>query len=371
MDALDEWNEMPEYDNAREPDPLIEAKFRFKTQDDFDEFHQKIKKHLYDGKKVFDGMQQKFKKNTWYPLKEKGSKYQYIGNSNPSHPIYIISRGRSHRNPTSKILSEYNIPFKIIVEEDEYESYKSIVSEDQILILPQHYKDSYDHFWERSYKTGSGPARNYAWNHAIESGHIRHWIVDDNIEALDIYNRNLKIKCRSGSFFKIMEEFVDRYKNIAIAGPNYAIFCPAHEGRPPFKVNTRVYSCLLIDHALCGDLRWRGRYNEDTDLCLRVLKSGHCTVLFNAFLIEKRATKTVAGGNTDELYANGTYSKSKMITEMHPDVCRMTKRFDRDHHYCNYAGFTNKLIRKNDYNCLLYTSPSPRDRTRSRMPSSA
>ena len=24
-----------------------------------------------------------------------------------------------------------------------------------------------------------------------------------------------------------------------------------------------------------------------------------------------------------------------------------------------------------DYNCLLYTSPSPRDRTRSRMPSSA
>ena len=33
-------------------------------------------------------------------------------------------------------------------------------------------------------------------------------------------------------------------------------------------------------------------------------------------------------------------------------------------HY--YAQFTTKLI-----NCLLYTSPSPRDRTRSRMPSSA
>ena len=29
-------------------------------------------------------------------------------------------------------------------------------------------------------------------------------------------------------------------------------------------------------------------------------------------------------------------------------------------------GLANKL-----YNCLLYTSPSPRDRTRSRMPSSA
>ena len=33
---------------------------------------------------------------------------------------------------------------------------------------------------------------------------------------------------------------------------------------------------------------------------------------------------------------------------------------------------TISLIERGDYNpCLLYTSPSPRDRTRSRMPSSA
>ena len=35
----------------------------------------------------------------------------------------------------------------------------------------------------------------------------------------------------------------------------------------------------------------------------------------------------------------------------------------------------HRLVRDNDYHdpnyCLLYTSPSPRDRTRSRMPSSA
>ena len=29
------------------------------------------------------------------------------------------------------------------------------------------------------------------------------------------------------------------------------------------------------------------------------------------------------------------------------------------------------IKKKQDYSCLLYTSPSPRDRTRSRMPSSA
>jgi len=34
-------------------------------------------------------------------------------------------------------------------------------------------------------------------------------------------------------------------------------------------------------------------------------------------------------------------------------------------------GFAGKPDEWNDWNCLLYTSPSPRDRTRSRMPSSA
>ena len=36
------------------------------------------------------------------------------------------------------------------------------------------------------------------------------------------------------------------------------------------------------------------------------------------------------------------------------------------------SGFGAALLAsKKGYNCLLYTSPSPRDRTRSRMPSSA
>ena len=48
-----------------------------------------------------------------------------------------------------------------------------------------------------------------------------------------------------------------------------------------------VYSTLLIDNSL--DIRWRGRYNEDTDLCLQALSLGYCTVNFNAFLIVKNA----------------------------------------------------------------------------------
>jgi len=36
--------------------------------------------------------------------------------------------------------------------------------------------------------------------------------------------------------------------------------------------------------------RWRGRYNEDTDLSLRMLKDRWCTIQFNAFLQGKAAT---------------------------------------------------------------------------------
>ena len=102
---------------------------------------------------------------------------------------------------------------------------------------------------------------------------------------------------------------------------------------------------LLIKNDL--PIRWRGRYNEDTDLSLRVLKAGLCTVQFNAFLQEKATTQTLKGGNTDEFYAKeGTLPKSQMIAELHPDVAKVVWRFNRWHHHVDYRAFKkNKLQR--------------------------
>ena len=41
------------------------------------------------------------------------------------------------------------------------------------------------------------------------------------------------------------------------------------------------------------------------------------------------------------------------------------------HSISETVNFRNKSLEASDRSCLLYTSPSPRDRTRSRMPSSA
>jgi hypothetical protein len=158
----------------------------------------------------------------------------------------------------------------------------------------------------------------------------------------------------SGVIFKAAEDFVDRFENVPISGFQYRFFIAPNQAYPPFSINTRIYSTLLISNN-CKH-RWRGRYNEDTDICLRVLKDGDCTIQFNAFLQGKSATQTVKGGNTAEFYhaegeldkskwrdgqlnATGTINKSQMLVDMHPDVARMVWRYGRWHHYVDYLPF--------------------------------
>ena len=265
-------------------------------------------------------------------------------------PIYIISKSRFKRRPTANYLESIGADYYIVVESEEYEEYKKVVK-GNVLILPKKYKDNYDRFWDDGdYRHGAGAARNFCWEHSISNGFDWHWVMDDNIEAIERYNNNMKVKCSTTTPFKVMEDFALRYKNLAICGPNYSHFCPANEARKPLYFNTRIYSTLLIRNDI--PYRWRGRYNEDTDLSLRVLKDGWCTVQFNTFLQGKRATQTVSGGNSSEFYdEEGTYNKSKMLEDMHPDVAKVIRQYNRWHHWVNYKPFkSNRLIFKDGLN---------------------
>ena len=73
-----EWKDMPEYKNVKQPEPKITALFKFRNEKDYIEFKELVKLHIYNNEKVFDGMQQIDKKQSWYPLKEKASKYLYV-----------------------------------------------------------------------------------------------------------------------------------------------------------------------------------------------------------------------------------------------------------------------------------------------------
>lgn len=269
---------------------------------------------------------------------------------NPRWPIYIVSKGRADSRLTSRALERMRVPYSIVVEAQERDAYAAVIDPQRVLVLDPAYQQRYDTCDDlgATKSKGPGPARNFAWDHAVSIGAAWHWVMDDNLFHFGRYTHNRKALALDGAIFAAMEDFCDRYTNVMMAGPAYEHLTPALAKNPPFVANTRIYSCNLIRND--APYRWRGRYNEDTDLSLRMLKDGWCTVQFNAFLQHKCGTQVLKGGNTKEFYAHeGTTPKSEMQVRLHPDVSRVLWRFGRVHHYVDYSGFKpNKLQRKPD-----------------------
>jgi hypothetical protein len=279
---------------------------------------------------------------------------------NPTHPIYIPSKSRWDSRLTVKSLERMNVPYHIIVEKSQYEEYVKVINKKNILILPENYLNEYDTCDElgRTKSVGPGAARNFAWEHSISINAKWHWVMDDNIRRFMRFNNNRQIEVLSGAILKAMEDFCNRYENVTMAGPNYFMFVKRKDKLPPYILNTRIYSCNLIKND--APYRWRGRYNEDTDLSLRMLKDGFVTIQFNAFMQHKAPTQTVPGGNSSEFYHvegelkkgdryadNGTLAKSEMLVKLHPDVSTLVYKFSRIHHHVDYLPFKkNKLIKK-------------------------
>lgn len=267
----------------------------------------------------------------------------------PQFPIYIPSKSRHDSRLTMKALDLMAVPYFVVIESQQFADYAAVIDPARLLVLDPAYQRDYDACMELApdQSRGSGPARNFAWDHALAAGFSHYWCVDDNIKAFWRLNQNLKVKSSTGAIFRAMEDFAGRYKNVAMSGPNYTFFAKRKQKIGPFIPNTRIYSCNLIRTDL--PMRWRARYNEDVDLSLRMLKAGWCTILFNAFLQEKTQTLTMKGGNTDEVYAGGTLAKSQMIADLHPDVARVVWKFKRPHHHVDYGPFKRtKLIRRDD-----------------------
>lgn len=257
----------------------------------------------------------------------------------PRYPVYVISKGRAQSRLTIRALEWMCVPHHIVIEPQEYDQYAAAIEPSRLLVLP---------FSELG--LGSIPARNWVWQHAIDRGCSRHWILDDNINGFVRLHQNTKKRLADGTAFAAMEDFVDRYTNVPMAGPNYRFLAKQRQAIPPFLANTRIYSCILLANDVPH--RWRGRYNEDTDLSLRFLKDGYCTVLFNAFLANKVATMTMRGGNTESLYLppDGTDGRLLMVQSLrdqHPDVVTITRKWNRWQHQVDYRPFKrNRLKRK-------------------------
>lgn len=265
-----------------------------------------------------------------------------------SIPIFIPSKGRYDVGLTWKALDSMGVDrYRVIVEPQEYKQYRNVLPEEKLLLLDMSLKEAYDPCdgvpYSENPRTGSGPARNFGWLTAKKEGAPWHWIIDDNIKRFFVYNNNTKYNAKFDTFAEV-ERFVERYKNVTMAGMQYAMFVPRKNKENPLVINTRIFSCNLIKTA--SPFQWRGRYNEDVILSMDMLEAGYCTILFQTYLCEKMATQTMKGGNTDEIYTKGTEEKSRLLKRVYPDKVELVIRYGRPHHRVDFSVYKNKLQRR-------------------------
>jgi hypothetical protein len=256
----------------------------------------------------------------------------------PRYPVYVPSRGRYENNLTARFLLKDECPFRLVIEEPEYEEYGSRYGYDNLLVLP---------FMNQ----GLIASRNWIKEHAMGGGHKRHWQLDDNIRKIRRFWKGHRPPINANTALAISEDFIDRYTNVAIGGLNYNMFLVPAGGakHKPFYLNSRVYSCSLVLNELPH--KWRAFYNDDVDICLQVLSDGWCTILLNSFVIEKLQTMKMPGGNTEEYdhAHDGRLKMARSLERMWPGVVTTKRRFHRPQHVVDWSRFDNALIRRPDY----------------------
>jgi len=328
------WRDMPAYSSADET-PFDSINVQFSNAADRRAFLTLL------------GEDPLRRKSIWYPSvgylqmsDRSGEKTEVPRNR---YPIYVISKGRVDTRLTVKALDLLSLPYHLVIEPQEEDAYRALGYGARLLILPF-----------SNLGQGSIPARNFVWEHARAAGAARHWILDDNLDGFYRMHENRKWRVRDENPFSSIEDWVDRYVNVPMAGMQYQFFAPRREKHPPLRLNTRVYSCILLSNeqpepVIEDGWRWRGRYNEDTDLSLRILKAGYCTALFNHMLCQKMPTMQMSGGNTEELYRlsgteDGRLLMAQSLVDQHPDVASVTWKWNRYQHHVDYRPFCGNRL---------------------------
>ncbi len=326
----DIWQGMPAF-KQEDQKPWKTVNVHFRNEEDYQAFVRLL------GQKRSPSANQW---SVWYPEAELGvyrdKRIASEAPKMPRYPIFIPSKGRPDTRYTMKNFDRIGVPYQVVIEPQEFDAYSAVIDPERLIVLP---------FSNQGLVT----TRNWIWDRAVELGAPRYWTFDDNIMGFFRLNDNLKVPVADGTIFRAIEDFVDRYENVPIAGCNYFMFADRRATIPPITLNTRVYSNMLIQTDAMDSagkpFRNEGFYNDDTDLCLRVLKDGQCIILFNAFLIDKETTTKVKGGMTPHYQGDGRWKMAKELAEKHRDCVTITEKWGRPQHQVNYSFFRKNKLR--------------------------
>lgn len=322
------WRDMPEWKHGAYS-PARSVTLNFLNDEDYLLFVKSTGIHAGKLKKS----------SIWYPHRPRLTPGKFVWEGVPSktrYPVFVPSKGRPKTETTGRLLTQAGCDFYFVVEPSEASSYEQKYP-GKVLVLPF-----------ENLGLGSIPARNWIWEYAKKINAAKHWILDDNIRRFSRSHDGRRLAVvRSSAPLRAVEDFSDRYDNIAISGLMHEGFVNQSVNSLPIAWNTRVYSCTLIDTSI--PYEWRGRYNEDTDLCLRVLKDGRSIAAFRALCMNKAPTSRgdgrsgMSGGNTSTVYAVNDRRRSfaESLRDQHPDVVNVEWKFGRWHHVVDYLPFKN------------------------------
>lgn len=263
------------------------------------------------------------------------------------YPIYVLSYKR-HNDTDGKTcnwLEEMKIPYIVVVEEDQKEDYEKWLEGKggwgKVKVMPPEWKEKQ----QKKGNFGSIPVRNYIHHINLQKQNKqnkKYWLLDDNIGGYKWVDLYTKVNCNSPLVFRMVEDWSDNIKNMYLCGHQYSSFVPEIDMKQKVLYGTRVFSSMLISCRIpvideSNDI-WRGKYNEDVDLSLRLLTSGLPTANFCNITSMKSASGSCGGGNTDEIYTQdaedkrGGKVKTDEIVKRWPQYVREVKRFGRPHH---------------------------------------
>lgn len=224
-----------------------------------------------------------------------------------NYPIFIPTKGRADNCKTAGLLGQWDIPFILVVEQEDWKPYKSVYPDANYLLL------------EKS-NQGLAYARNQIKSFAMLLKYKYHWQLDDDIKNIRRRQggKNEKINPLDG--FLEVEEIVNRFSNVAVAGLRDSVFAWTQTSQ--VSLNKQISSAVLINNN--NDLKWSADIIEDTDYCIQSLLSGDCTILFNQVLYEKAPNNVAKGGLKDASLEEYNQLKHNLVKK-YPNFFKLVK----------------------------------------------
>lgn len=221
-------------------------------------------------------------------------------------PIYIPTRHRAGKTKTTKLLDNCGLPYQLVIEPHDFDSYQEHHTPEQLLTLP---KDNF----------GLANVRNWILDHAKQGGWLYAWQIDDDITGFVYRLKGQRLHTTPLPLMSIVEEYTFVHDNVAGSCiPNQA-YLFGHDNKAPLIYNGMIYQVQLL--RTDTGVFWRPGLPNDPDRSLQILTAGWTTIVPRRFGQMSPAPMSQPGGMTTTDYAkDGRIMQFEKLVDTWPDA---------------------------------------------------